>query len=79
MYKQFVSEVRAELTEHILPFWLSLRDNINGGYIGLVDFDLVRHPGAVKGCILNSRILWTFSEAYLLLGDGKLRSAADHA
>jgi mannobiose 2-epimerase len=79
MNKQFVSEVRTELTEHILPFWLSLRDNINGGYIGLVDFDLVRHPGAVKGCILNSRILWTFSEAYLLLGDGKLRSAADHA
>ena len=71
MYKQFVSEVRAELTEHILPFWLSLCDNINGGYIGLVDFDLVRHPGAVKGCILNSRILWTFSEAYLLLGDEK--------
>ena len=79
MTEQFVSEIRAELTEHILPFWLGLRDNIHGGYIGLVDFDLVRHPEAVKGCILNSRILWTFSEAYRLFGNKELRSAADHA
>lgn len=79
MTEPFVSEVRAELTEHILPFWLGLRDNSHGGYIGLVDFDLIRHLEAVKGCILNSRILWTFSEAYRLLGDVELRSAADRA
>ena len=79
MSELFVSEIRAELAEHILPFWLSLRDNINGGYVGLVDFDLIRHSDAVKGCILNSRILWTFSEAYRLLGDEELHSAAEHA
>lgn len=76
---QFISEIRRELTDHILPFWKGLRDDQNGGYIGRVSFDLVRHPEADKGCILNSRILWFFSEAYLLLRDETLKNEADHA
>ena len=55
---QLVSEVRAELIDHIIPFWKGLRDDARGGYVGLVEYDLTRRPGAVKGCILNSRILW---------------------
>ena len=60
---QLVIEARRELAEHIIPFWKGLRDEENGGYVGQVDFDLTRHPEADKGCILNSRILWFFSEA----------------
>ena len=76
---QLVSEVRAELTGHIIPFWKGLRDDAQGGYIGLVEYDLTRRKDAVKGCILNSRILWFFSEAYLALGDESLLAEAYHA
>ena len=76
---QMTEEIRAELTDRILPFWRSLRDDQRGGYIGRVDFDLARYPDADKGCILNSRILWFFSEAYLLLGEKGLLADADHA
>ena len=76
---QLVTEARRELVEHIIPFWKGLRDDANGGYVDLVDFDLVRHPDADKGCILNSRILWFFSEAFMALGDASLLDEARHA
>ena len=34
---------------------------------------------AVKGCILNSRILWFFSNCYMLTGDEELMEHARHA
>ena len=77
--KTLISEVRRELTDHILPFWMSLRDEERGGYIGQVEFDLTRKPDAPRGGILNSRILWFFSECYLTLGDPKLLEEAHHA
>ncbi len=74
--------MRAEVKEHLLtvliPFWKRLRDEEWGGFYGYMDYDGILDPGAVKGCILNSRITWFFSEAYLLLGDGELRSLARH-
>ncbi len=75
----FTQEIRRELTERIIPFWMGLRDDARGGYIGRVDFDLTRRPEAARGCILNSRILWFFSEAYLLLKDEALLGEAEHA
>ncbi len=75
----FVSEVKAELTERIIPFWRGLRDDVAGGYIGYVGYDLKRRPEAERGCILNSRILWFFSEAYMALKDPELLDEADHA
>ena len=72
-------EIRRELTEHIIPFWMSLRDPVRGGFTGLVEFDLSRHPEADRGCILNSRILWFFSECALYFHDRKLSEAADAA
>lgn len=76
---EFLNEVKSELTSKIIPFWRGLRDDENGGYIGLVDFDLKRFPDAERGCILNSRILWFFSEAYMFLADDTLLNEADHA
>ncbi len=76
---EFTSEVRRELVERIIPFWRSLRDDKNGGYIGQVEFDLRRVPEAPRGCILNSRILWFFSEAAMTLSDRDLLDEADHA
>lgn len=58
--------MKNHLTGKLLPFWMRLQDGEYGGYYGYVDYDLKVDKEAVKGCILNSRILWTFSNAYLL-------------
>jgi mannobiose 2-epimerase len=57
------------LRENILPFWQGLQDTQHGGFYGEADFFGVPVKNADKGCILNSRILWTFSAAYRALGD----------
>lgn len=69
---------RREL-DRIIAFWRSLRDDTWGGYYGLVDENLNLDKKAEKGCILNSRILWFFSEAAMLTGEETLRREADHA
>ena len=76
---EMVQEIRQELTGRIIPFWTGLRDNRQGGYMGQVDFDLTRQPQAQRGCILNSRILWFFSQAYQFLKDPALLKEARHA
>ncbi len=73
------TEAKTELLEHILPFWENLKDEENGGFYGFVDQDLQVDKTYEKGCILNSRILWFFSEAYLTLRDPKLLECAGWA
>ena len=60
-------EIREHLTGKIIPFWQGMRDNEFGGYYGWLSYDLKLDREAVKGCILNSRILWFFTNAYRLL------------
>jgi mannobiose 2-epimerase len=61
--KQQVKEV---LTNNIMPFWsVKMVDEANGGFYGQIDGNNQIHPTADKGGILNARILWTFSSAYL--------------
>ena len=72
-------EFRKHLTEGIIPFWKSLRDDEYGGYYGYMNYDLQLDKKAVKGCILNSRILWFFSNAYMVLNDESLKDEARHA
>lgn len=73
-----IQEIKKELTEHIIPFWKNLRDDEFGGYYGLLNYNLELDKKAVKGCILNSRITWFFSNAYLLLKDESLLAEAKH-
>ncbi len=73
-----LEEVKKELTGHIIPFWKGLRDNEYGGYYGLLDYDLKLDKKAVKGCILNNRITWFFSNAYMFLKDETLLDEARH-
>lgn len=75
----FVKEIQEHLVNDLIPFWENLRDEENGGYCGYVGYDLERDFKAEKGCILNSRILWFFSNAYLLLGEEHLLEHAKHA
>ncbi len=65
----FAKEMEQHLINHILPFWQHLMDRENGGFYGLVEEDLTIDQRAMKGCILNSRILWTFSTAVRLTGN----------
>jgi len=67
------------LETNIIPFWKKLRDNTYGGFYGFMDIDLNLDPKADKGCILNSRILWFFSEASRILGRDDLLEDARHA
>lgn len=74
-----ISEVKKELTEHIIPFWANLKDEENGGFYGYMSYDLELDKKADKGVILHSRILWFFSSCYAVLKDEKCRELADHA
>ncbi len=67
----FKQELREEFIGHMLPFWMNLKDEENGGFYGLVDFNLSLDKKADKGCILNSRILWLFSNLYTRIETGK--------
>ena len=72
-------EIKQELTEHIIPFWNSLRDDVNGGFTGFMDSDLNIDKNGEKGVILHSRILWFYSNAYMELKDPVLLDNAKHA
>ena len=62
------NEMRSELENNILPFWMNkMEDNEQGGFYGEITGDDELRPEASKGAILNARILWTFSAAYRLL------------
>jgi len=74
-----VTEAKKHLTEKILPFWENLKDDEFGGFYGWLDYDLKLDKKSIKGCILNSRILWFFSNAAMTLKDDSLKAYADHA
>lgn len=75
----FCTEIKAHLTNHIIPFWQGMKDEVYGGFYGFLGYDLTLDQAAVKGCILNSRILWFFSNAYMLLGEEEFLKSARHA
>ena len=77
--KMFVTEIKEHLVNDLIPFWQGLKDEESGGFYGYLSYDLKLDKKAVKGCILNSRILWFFSNAYMLLGDSSLLESATHA
>ncbi len=63
----------------IIPFWLGLRDSGRGGFAGEADASGRPVWSADKGAVLQTRILWFFSKAYLELGDPALLEAASWA
>lgn len=69
----------AHLDTIILPYWKKLMDCQNGGYYGMVDFELNTKKEADKGVILNSRILWFFSVAHRYMKNNSLLHYAGHA
>jgi mannobiose 2-epimerase len=59
------SEVSGELNS-ILEYWMNNTiDKLHGGFWGKVNNDNTCEGDAPKGVVLNSRILWAFSAAYM--------------
>jgi cellobiose epimerase len=74
------AEMRDELVQRILPFWMDeAADRRRGGVVGFVAEDGRRDDEAPKGSILHARLLWTFSAAYRALGDETYRAAAERS
>lgn len=71
--------IRAELVGNILPFWMTRAVDRDGdGFHGLIDVNGSPDPNAPRSCVLNARILWTFSAALRVLGES-YRPAAERA
>ena len=73
-----VEEIKSHLLENINPFCKTISDDEYGCYYRWMDYDLKLDKKYEKGCILNSRILWFFSNAYTLLKDESLLEEAKH-
>ena len=71
--------LKNHLTQKILPFWQKLTDETYGGWYGYVDKELRVDKDADKGCILHSRILWSFATAARVLRDPSLMPYAECA
>ena len=58
---QEINKMKQQIQDHldkvILPFWESLKDDEYGGFDCYMDIDLHMYKKAVKGFILNNRIL----------------------
>jgi mannobiose 2-epimerase len=62
--QQYKKELYNEL-ENILNYWIkNTIDHQYGGFIGRIDESGTPHQYALKGSVLNARILWTFSKTY---------------
>jgi len=72
-------QVKSELCDHILPFWIDKIDTVHGGYYGYMSHELELDKEYMKGGLATVRLLWTFSKAASVLGDASYRHAADHA
>jgi len=76
----FRESVETEARRNILPFWMRRTiDQENGGFYGSISADGVLNPKAPKGTIFISRILWTFSHAFLQYQDSHYLEPARHA
>ena len=77
--KTLRNEVKEECLS-ILSFWQkNTLDDKNGGFIGSIELDMTKHPDSEKGCVLNARILWTFSAAYRVFKNPEYLTIATRA
>ena len=63
------SQVKKELTENILPYWINKMCKPEGGFYGQINGSEELVADAPVGNIMTARVLWTFASAYRLLGN----------
>lgn len=66
--KGLAAEMKKELTENILPYWMNRMCDPAGRFHGRINGEEVLDPSAPVGGIMTARILWTFASAYRVLG-----------
>ena len=77
--QQYQKELKAELSD-ILEYWMQYSpDEKNGGFFGKIDQENKIAETALKGAVLNARILWSFSAAYNCTKDEKYLAVANRA
>lgn len=78
--KQMAGEFEQELTGNILPYWIKQAPNPKtGGFYGQVSANGKADATTERGALLSSRILWSYSSAYLNYKDASYRKLADQA
>lgn len=78
--QEFSHQLKRELVENILPFWMNhVVDKENGGFYGALTNDLKILNNVPRFSILTSRMLWTFSKAYMVLKKEEYLSIAKQA
>lgn len=69
-----------ELVNNILPYWIRYAvDSAGDGFFGAVDVHNRPVTNANKACVLNARILWTFSAAAKQYGNETYAAIAQRA
>lgn len=67
--KGLAAEMKKELTDNILAYWMKKMCNPEGAFYGRITGEEVLDPSAPVGNIMTARILWTFASAYRVLGN----------
>jgi mannobiose 2-epimerase len=76
----FRSEVEHEVRHNILPFHMEkLIDRENGGFYGYLSNTLEVRKDAPRSLVQNSRLLWTYAQAYRVLKEPAHLDMADRA
>lgn len=78
MSNQLREQISTELNNHIMPFWMKLKDDVYGGFYGEVDYHLSINKEADKGGIASARHLWSFSAAYRVTKNKRYLECAKH-
>ena len=70
---QYAHEVRAQLTQKVLPYWYDTAiDHQHGGYVLSDDAAKPAPPATEKQLVSQARMVWGFSHAHIHgLGDGR--------
>jgi cellobiose epimerase len=76
----YIRRIEGDLRGNILPFWINHVANADGkAFFGSLTNDLVVDRTAERGALLTSRILWTYSAAYVRYRDPAYLAMADLA
>jgi len=80
MNKKIYEEIKSELIEDILPYWMQhAKDPSTGGFFGAISNANVPNQKEWRGVVMVSRFLWTYSAAARLFGEKSYLEMADYA
>ena len=77
--RALTAQLKKELTDNILPYWMTKMRRPEGGFYGRIDGHENIDPEAPVGNIMAARILWTYASAYRLMGNKEYLEMAQMA